>query len=86
MAADGGVLSAGLTASGDMPDEGDKPTAFLVRYSPGVPVTAPLDYVGAGSATTYDSCSAVAIGDKGMYAVGRAAEGSEDSDAVLLKF
>jgi len=35
---------------------------------------------------TYDSCSAVAIGDKGMYAVGMAAESSGDSDAMLLKF
>jgi hypothetical protein len=84
--ADGRVLAAGDTASGEMPEMGDTPTTFLVRYSPGWPVTAPLDYVGAGSATTYKSCSAVALGPHGMYAVGKAAEGSEDSDAVLLKF
>jgi hypothetical protein len=86
VAADGRMLAAGETASGEMPDEGDEPTTFLVRYSPGLPVTAPLDYVGAGGASSYQSCSAVAIGPHGMYAVGKAAEGSGDSDAVLLKF
>jgi len=86
VAADGRLLAAGETASGESPEMGDTPTTFLVRYSASLPVTTPLDYVGAGSATTYDSCSAVAIGVKGMYAVGTAAEGSDDSDAVLLKF
>jgi hypothetical protein len=86
VAADGRVLAAGETASGDSPEMGDTPTAFLVRYSSVLPITAPLDYVGAGSASTHDSCSAVAIGPRGMYAVGKAAEGSDDSDAVLLKF
>ena len=62
------------------------PTTFLVRYSPDRPVTAPLDYVGDGSATSYEACNDVAIGDHGMYAVGVSAEGDGDSDAVLLKF
>jgi hypothetical protein len=84
--ADGRVLAAGNTATGEMPWEGDQPRTFLVRYSPVIPVTAPLDYVGAGSATTDDSCSAVAIGDKGMYAVGKTGTVGGHSDAVLLKF
>ena len=69
-----------------MAEMGGLPTTFLVRYSPGSPADAPLDYVGEGTATTHDACSAVAIGDRGMYAVGHAAEGDGDSDAVLLKF
>jgi hypothetical protein len=62
------------------------PTTILVRYSPGWPVTAPLDYVGDGTATTADTCPAVAIGANGMYAVGRRGSATGDSDAVLLKF
>ena len=85
VAADGRVLAAGNTASGEMAELGDMPTTFLVRFSPGLPVTAPLDYVGAGSATTADSCSAVAIGASGMYAVGRQGSTTGDSDAVILK-
>ena len=84
VAADGRVLAAGDTASGEMTE--DMPTTFLVRYSPGWPVTAPLDYVGAGSATTADACTAVAIGAAGMYAVGRQGSTTGDSDAVILKF
>ncbi len=61
------------------------PSAFLVRYSPVAPVTAPLDYVGANGATSRDACTDVAIGDRGKYAVGVSAESDEDSDAVLLK-
>ena len=86
VAADGRILAAGNIASGEMAELGDLPTTYLVRYSPGWPITAPLDYTAGGSATTYNECSATAIGDKGMYAVGRAAEGDNDSDAVLLKF
>ncbi len=86
VAADGRILAAGNLASGEMPEMGDLPTTYLVRYSPGWPVTAPLDYTGGGSATSFNACTAVAIGDKGMYAVGRTAEGAGDSDAVLLKF
>ena len=86
VASDGRILAAGQTATAAMPEEGDQPTAFLVRSSTGWPVTAPLDYIGDGGPTTYDACKAVAIGDRGMYAVGKAAEGSGDTDAVLLKF
>ena len=50
-----------------------QPTAFLVRYSPGWPITAPLDYVGPGSATSQGRCTAVAIGAGGSYAVGQQA-------------
>ena len=86
VAADGRVLAAGNTASGEMAEMGDMPTTFLVRYSPAWPMTAPLDYVGNGSATTADACTAVAIGANGMYAVGRQGSTTGDSDAVLLKF
>jgi hypothetical protein len=85
VSADGRILAAGDIASGEMP-ETDIPTTYLVRYSPGWPVTAPLDYTGGGSSTTFNACTDTAIGDKGMYAVGKAAEGDNDSDAVLLKF
>lgn len=84
-AADGRVLAAGETVSGE-PEDMEIPTTFLVRYSPGWPVTAPLDYAGAGSATAADTCTAVAIGDAGMYAVGRQSGLTGDSDAVILKF
>jgi hypothetical protein len=86
VAADGRVLAAGDTVSGEMGDIGEMPTAFLVRYSPGVPVAAPLDYVGAGDATTADVCTAVAIGADGMYAVGHQGSTTGDSDAAILKF
>ena len=43
VAADGRVLAAGDTASGEMAEMGDLPTTFLVRFSPSWPVTAPLD-------------------------------------------
>jgi hypothetical protein len=84
--AGGGLLAAGSVVTGYPRPEMQMPTTFLVRYSPDRPVTAPLDYVGAGSATSHDACKAVAIGDHGMYAVGLSAEGDDDSDAVLLKF
>jgi hypothetical protein len=84
--ADGRMLAAGETATGVATGKSYRPTAFIVRYSPGLPVTEPLDYVGDGGPTSRDSCAAAAVGDKGMYAVGREAEGDGDSDAVLLKF
>jgi hypothetical protein len=86
VAADGGVLAAGRVTTDDPQFGRQMPTTFLVRYSPGRPVTAPLDYVGAGSATSHDACSDAAIGDRGMYAVGVSAEDDDDSDAILLKF
>jgi hypothetical protein len=86
LGANGGVLAAGRVTT-DTPQFGRQlPSTFLVRYSPDRPVTAPLDYIGAGSATSYDACNDVAIGDRGKYAVGVSAEGDDDSDAVLLKF
>ena len=46
--------------------------AFARPLQPGAgPITAPLDYIGAGSATDESRCNAVAIGANGMYAVGR---------------
>lgn len=86
VSADGGVLAAGSVVTGTPRPERQMPTTFLVRYSPVLPVAAPLDYVGAGSATSYDACNGVAIGDRGKYAVGVSAEGDDDSDAVLLRF
>jgi hypothetical protein len=86
VAADGRVLAAGSTASGKQRWPRDVPTTFLVRFSSGLPVSAPLDYGGGGGATSFDACTGVAIGEHGMYAVGRRAEGRGDSDAVLLKF
>jgi hypothetical protein len=84
--ANGGVLAAGRVMTDSPRPDRQLPSTFLVRYSPGRPVTAPLDFVGAGSATSYDACSDVAIGDRGMYAVGRTAVGDGDGDAILLKF
>ena len=49
-------------------------------------MTAPLDYVSAGSATSEDKCTAVAIGANGMYAVGQETGTAKDLDAVLIKF
>jgi hypothetical protein len=86
VASDGRILAAGNIGSGELAELDDIPTTYLVRYSPGRPITAPLDYTGGGGATTFNECAATAIGDKGMYAVGKAAEGAGDSDAVLLKF
>jgi hypothetical protein len=62
------------------------PTSFAVRYSPAWPITAPLDYIGAGSPTTRGRCTAVAIGASGMYAVGERTTARGDQDAVLVKF
>ena len=62
------------------------PSAFAVRYSPTWPITAPLDYIGPGSATTQSRCNAVAIGTDGMYAVGEQTSAAGDLDAVILKF
>lgn len=84
--ADGRMLAAGATASGSTSGKDYRPTAFLVRYSAGLPVAAPLDYVGDGGATSRDFCAATAVGDRGMYAVGQTARGDGDSDAVVLKF
>jgi hypothetical protein len=86
VAVDGRILAVGNTTSGEPEEFGDVPTTYLVRFSPGWPITAPLDYTGAGSATSRNACTAAAIGDEGMYAVGRQAEDDGDSDAVLLKF
>jgi hypothetical protein len=62
------------------------PTSFAVRYSPAWPITAPLDYIGAGGPTTRGRCTAVAIGADGIYAVGERTTASGDLDAVLVKF
>jgi hypothetical protein len=83
----GGVLAGGWTQAADVPPESfDHPSAFLVRYSPAWPITAPLDYIGPGSATTQSRCTAVAISAHGMYAVGHESSGTGDTDAVLLRF
>ena len=82
----GAVLAGGYTQAAAWDYEGPQPTAFLVRYSPGWPVTAPLDYVGPGSATSLGRCTAVAIGAGGSYAVGQKAGADGRLDAVLVKF
>ena len=84
----GSVLAGGWAQSAEPPSElsTSTPTAFVVRYSPFWPVTAPLDYVGAGSATSNDKCAAVAIGVNGMYAVGQDSSTAGGLDAVLIKF
>jgi hypothetical protein len=84
----GGVLAGGWTQAAEPTKElyDYIPSAFIVRYSPAWPITAPLDYVGPGSATTQSKCTAVAIGSAGMYAVGEQTSPSGDLDAVILKF
>ena len=84
----GAVLAGGYTQSAPWDGEFDDPmpTVFLVRYSPGWPITAPLDYVGPGDATSLGRCSAVAIGAGGKYAVGQKAGAGGHLDAVLSKF
>jgi hypothetical protein len=84
----GAVLAGGYTqaAPWDGDFEDPMPTVFLVRYSPGWPITAPLDYVGPGSATSLGRCTAVAVGSGGSYAVGQQAGAGGHLDAVLMKF
>ena len=84
----GAVLAGGYTQSAPWDGETDNPmpTTFLVRYSPGWPITAPLDYVGPGDATSLGRCMAVAMGEDGKYAVGQKAGAGGHLDAVLLKF
>jgi len=85
----GGSLLAGgwsQTAQSEWGPDNPMPTAFVVRYSPTWPATAPLDYVGPGSATSHGKCTAVAIGASGMYAVGQETGSAGDLDAVLIKF
>ena len=62
------------------------PSSFAVPHSPAWPITAPLDYIGPGSATSRSRCNAVAIGARGMYAVGEQTGAAGDLDAVILKF
>ena len=90
------AVKSGRRRPGRWPDTGGRadggavddpqPTAFLVRYSPGWPITAPLDYVGPGSATSQGRCTAVAIGTDGKFAVGQQTGAAGDLDAVLMKF
>lgn len=83
---EGAVLAGGYTQAAAWDVDGASPTAFLVRYSPGWPITAPLDYVGPGSATSQGRCTAVAIGADGKYAVGQQTGAAGDLDAVLMRF
>jgi hypothetical protein len=84
----GAVLAGGWKQPAEPPKDlyDYVPSAFLVRYSPAWPITAPLDYVGAGSPTSKSKCMAVAIGPAGMYAVGQRTSEGGDLDAVLVKF
>ncbi len=84
----GAVLAGGWAQVAEPPKDlyDYIPSGFLVRYSPAWPITAPLDYVGPGSATSRSKCTAVAIGAKGMYAVGEKTAAAGDLDAVLLRF
>ncbi len=86
--AGGSLLAGGWAQSAEPPSElsVSTPSAFVVRYSPSWPVTEPLDYVGAGSATSDSKCTAVAIGANGMYAVGQESSTAGGLDAVLIKF
>jgi hypothetical protein len=88
MSADGAVLAGGYTQTAKpAKQEWDYvPTSFAVRYSPAWPISAPLDYIGAGSPTSRGRCTAVAIGGAGMYAVGERTTAQGDQDAVLVKF
>jgi hypothetical protein len=88
VSAGGAVLAGGWTQAAEPAKElwDFIPTAFAVRYSPGWPITAPLDYIGPGSATTQSRCNAVAIGTAGMYAVGEETGIADGLDAVLVKF
>ena len=88
VSAGGGVLAGGWAQSAEPPSDlySFVPRAFVVRYSPSWPMTAPLDYVGAGGATSNDKCAAVAIGANGMYAVGQESSTAGGLDAVLIKF
>jgi len=86
--AGGSVLAGGWAQSAEPPSDlfSFVPSAFVVRYSPSWPVTAPLDYVGPGSATSQGKCTAVAIGANGMYAVGQQTGTAGNLDAVFIKF
>jgi hypothetical protein len=86
--AGGSVLAGGWAQSAEPPTElySFVPSAFVVRYSPSWPMTEPLDYIGAGSATSDSRCTAVAIGANGMYAVGQESSTPDGLDAVLIKF
>ena len=88
VSAAGAVLAGGWTQAAEPAKQlwDFIPTAFAVRYSPAWPITAPLDYIGPGSATTQSKCTAVAIGANGMYAVGEQTGAAGDLDAVILKF
>jgi hypothetical protein len=88
VSAGGAVLAGGWKQPAEPPKEEYDyvPSAFLVRYSPTWPITAPLDYVGAGSPTSRSRCAAVAFGAAGMFAVGERSGASGDLDAVLVKF
>jgi hypothetical protein len=83
---EGAILAGGYTQSAPWDYEGPEPTAFLVRYSPSWPITAPLDYVGPGDASSRGRCMAVAMGENGKYAVGQKAGAGGHLDAVLMKF
>lgn len=82
----GAILAGGYAQAAPWDYEGPQPTVILVRYSPGWPVTAPLDYVGSGDATSQGRCTAVALGEDGKYAVGQKAGAGGHLDAVLVKF
>jgi hypothetical protein len=88
MSAGGAVLAGGWTQAAEPAKQlwDYIPTAFAVRYSPTWPITEPLDYIGAGSATSRSRCTAVAIGAAGMYAAGERTTAHGDLDAVLVKF
>ena len=81
VSAGGAVLAGGWTQAAEPAKElwDYIPSAFVVRYSPAWPITAPLDYVGPGSATSQSRCTAVAIGAHGMYAVGEQTGAAGDS-------
>ena len=85
MSTGGAVLAGGYTQAAPWDYEGPQPTAFLVRYSPAWPITAPLDYIGPEDASR-GRCMAVAIGAGGSYAVGQRAGAGGHLDAVLMKF
>jgi len=84
----GSVLAGGWAQSAEPPSDlfSVIPRAFVVRYSPAWPVTAPLDYVGPGNSTSQGKCTAVAIGASGMYAVGQESSTAGNLDALLIKF
>ncbi len=84
----GSVLAGGWTQTAEPPSalSMSTPSAFMVRYSPSWPVTAPLDYVGPGSSTSKGKCTAVTVGANARYAVGQESSTASGLDAVLIKF